>query len=147
MAKSLKTIQREAIRQFLEGNTTHPTVADIYAAVSRTGAVTSITTVYNVLAYLKKQGIVRELPALGGEGRRFDANPRPHDHLICTACHAIVDIDLPHELTLTEEQRHGFAIADITIHVYGLCPECQQGTRKAVARRRTKLATPKSSQR
>jgi Fe2+ or Zn2+ uptake regulation protein len=68
-----------------------------------------------------------ELPVHSGEGRRFDSNPVPHDHLICTDCGAVVDIDIgiDHSVLLIDEQKRGFNILGVFTFVYGLCPECK----------------------
>ena len=128
-ARPQKTAQRNTITTFLAGNRSHPTAQEIYAAVSETLTTISLTTVYNTLNLLKKQGVVRELPALQGKGKRFDPDLRPHDHLFCTACGSVVDVDLPHAVELTDEQRQGFEIRQVSINIYGLCPRCKSGGR------------------
>ncbi len=52
----------------------------------------------------------------------------PHDHLICSICGEIVDIegDIYHSSLLTEKQRLDFDIREICITVYGVCPNCKK---------------------
>jgi Fur family transcriptional regulator, peroxide stress response regulator len=126
--KPQRTAQRLAILDFLKDNKSHPSVKDIYEHVSEKLSNISMTTVYNTLELLKLQGQVLELPiTIHGEGKRFDSNVTPHDHIICTSCNRVVDIELNinHALLLTEKQQCGFDIKKISINVYGLCPECK----------------------
>jgi Fur family peroxide stress response transcriptional regulator len=125
-----KTAQRTAILSYLKDNKSHPTVIDIHKEVSKKLSTISIATVYNTMDILKKNGLVTELPVHSGDGRRFDSNTVPHDHLICTDCSAVVDIDIgigiDHSMLLTEEQKRGFNVLGVFTFVYGLCPGCRK---------------------
>jgi len=126
--KPQRTAQRLAILDYLKDNKSHPSVKDIYEHVSEKLSNISMTTVYNTLELLKLRGLVLELPiTIHGEGKRFDSNVTPHDHIICTVCGRVVDIeiDVNHALLLTEEQKHGFDIREISINVFGVCPACK----------------------
>jgi Fur family transcriptional regulator, peroxide stress response regulator len=126
--KPQRTAQRLAIYDYVKGNKSHPSVKEIYRHVSEKLSNISITTVYNTMDLLKKRGIVLELPvAIHGEGRRFDSTVTPHDHLICTSCGSVFDIevDVDHSLLLTDKQQQGFDIKEISINVYGVCSQCK----------------------
>jgi Fur family peroxide stress response transcriptional regulator len=125
--KHHNTAQRIAILEYLKDNKSHPSIMDIYNHVSKQLSTISITTVYNIMDMLVKEGIVFELPVLHGEGRRYDATQISHDHLICDDCGRIIDINvgLDHSVLLNEEQRHGFDINGIYSRIYGMCPECK----------------------
>lgn len=129
MAKQIqKTPQRIAIMSYLNGNKSHPTIMDIYNAVSRKLSAISMTTVYNTMNLLKEEGVVRELPAVFGHGVRFDPDMSLHHHLVCTICGEFIDIDLKdidHSLLLSDEQRKGFDVEKISIKIYGVCPDCK----------------------
>lgn len=84
-----------------------------------------MTTVYNTVDLLKKNGLIHELPAFNGEGIRFDSNLTPHDHLICSVCGKIVDIIVDHSILPTEKQKDGFDIKETRIQFNGLCPNCK----------------------
>jgi Fur family transcriptional regulator, peroxide stress response regulator len=128
MKKYHKTAQRAAIMQYLKNNRHHPNVTDIYNNVSKKLSTISMTTIYNTVDLLKKDGLISELPARNEEGRRFDPNPTPHDHLICSICGTIVDIDIDvdHSLLLNEEQQKGFEIDEVSLNVLGVCPNCKK---------------------
>jgi Fur family peroxide stress response transcriptional regulator len=86
-----------------------------------------MTTVYNTIDLLKKDGLIHELPVRNVEGMRFDSNLTPHDHLICSICGNIVDVEfnLDNMSLLTEKQKNGFDIREIRINVYGVCSNCK----------------------
>ena len=126
MKKYHKTAQRVAIMQYLENNRHHPSITDIYNNVSKKLSTISMTTVYNTIDLLKEEGLIQELAVLYHEGRRFDSNLAPHDHLICSICGKIVDVkfDFDNSMLLTEKQKNGFDIREIRINVYGVCSKC-----------------------
>lgn len=124
LKKAQKTAQREAIMSYLKDNRNHPSVADIYAAVSEQIGTISLTTVYNTLMLLQKEGLLKEIPVHGSSGKRFDPNSFPHDHLICTSCGLIVDITQTSAINISPEHLQGFEIQEISVKVYGLCPQC-----------------------
>lgn len=133
--KPQRTAQRIAIYDFVKDNRSHPSVKEIYQHVSGRLSNISVTTVYNTMDLLKKRGHVMELPiTIHGEGRRFDSNISPHDHLICTSCGRVVDIevDVDHALLLNESQQRGFDVNKISINVFGICPACKQEKKETV---------------
>ena len=130
LKKAQKTAQREAIMAYLKDNRMHPSVADIYAAVSEQLGTISLTTVYNTLLLLEKEGMLKEIPVHGSSGKRFDPNSLPHDHLICTSCGLIVDIPQTSAINISPEYLHGFEIQEISVKIYGLCPQCKNKSKK-----------------
>ena len=101
---------------------------DIYNAVSKKISNVSLTTIYNTMKLLKEEGMIRELPAVAGQGVRFDTNLNPHHHIICNDCGMLVDVDLKdihQHMLLSQEQRKGFDVQKISIKIYGICPQCR----------------------
>ena len=132
--KPQRTAQRLAILDYLKDNKSHPSVKDIYEHVSERLSNISMTTVYNTLELLKLQGQVLELPiTIHGEGKRFDSNVTPHDHIICTYCGRVVDIelDINHASLINENQQCGFDVKKISINAFGVCPECKSKESRA----------------
>lgn len=117
------TPQRIAILDFLEGNLSHPSAEDVYRAVRRKFPTMSFATVYNTLETLKGRGMLRELTGDPGK-KRFDPNPRPHHHLICTRCRRIEDAHAEFRLPVAERDRAGFTITGAHVEFYGTCAEC-----------------------
>jgi len=122
-----KTAQRTAILQYLKNNKHHPNIIDIHKNVSKKLSTISMTTVYNTIDLLKEEGLIQELAVLYHEGRRFDSNLAPHDHLICSICGKIVDVEVNdnHSLMLTEKQKNGFDVREIRIKFHGICTNCK----------------------
>ena len=121
------TAQHAAIVKYLKKNKHHPNIIDIYKNVSKKLSTISMTTVYNTIDILKKEGLIQELFVSHHGGIRFDFNPEPHHHIICSICGNIVDVefDVNHSLLLTEIQKHGFEINKTCINFYGVCSNCK----------------------
>lgn len=122
--KGLKlTPQRQAIVEYLQGCTNHPTADEIFIAVNERFPLTSRATVYNTLNWLKEAGQVSEV--FEGGVARFDPNLDPHYHFVCRACGSVEDIELdafgplPH-CTLTGRQ----TVESFDITMRGLCAKC-----------------------
>lgn len=123
---SLKlTPQRLAIMEYLEGNTSHPSAAEIYSVVSEKYPTMSFATVYNTLQALREKGRVLELSIDSGK-MRFDPNTKPHHHLICLQCKNIADVHRKFALNLAEGERCDYEIIGNHVDFYGICPKCKQ---------------------
>lgn len=124
--KGLKiTPQRRLIFETLFGNHSHPTADDVYQRVVPALPNISRTTVYNTLGELVALGELVEIDL--GEGKtRYDTNTRPHHHLICTSCHAVVDLHRDFDgLGLSPEEARGYRIVRHQVAFYGQCSDCQ----------------------
>jgi len=134
--KSFKlTPQRAAIMSYLEGNMSHPSAEDIYAAVLEKYPMVSLATVYNTLEVLKQLGKVIELN-IDGERKHFDPETVPHHHLICTMCKKIVNIQTEFDLEVPTEITKGFSIHSRHANFYGVCPECKKSEEKGMGEQR-----------
>ena len=119
------TPQRLAILEYLEGNMSHPSAAEIYKAVSERYPTMSFATVYNTLQILREKGRVLELSIDSGK-MRFDPNTKPHHHLICVQCKNITDVHRKFTLKLPEGERCDYEIVGNHVDFYGICPKCKQ---------------------
>jgi Fur family peroxide stress response transcriptional regulator len=119
------TPQRLAILEYLDGNKEHPSAEDIYKAVSKKFPTMSLATVYNTLMTLKQRGLVKEL-TMDPVKMRFDPQPAPHHHLICTDCRKIIDIHAKFKISLPEVEDKGFEIIGNHIEFYGRCSHCRK---------------------
>jgi Fur family peroxide stress response transcriptional regulator len=86
------TAQRYAVIKFLIDHPSHPTAAEIFAAVNRLDSRSSRATTYNNLRDLVQAGLVREV-AVEGRAARFDAKRVQHHHFICDRCGNVEDMD------------------------------------------------------
>jgi Fur family peroxide stress response transcriptional regulator len=128
--KTRKTPQKMAIVEFLETTTAHPSAEMIHKALSARFPTMSLSTVYNTLRALQKEGQVHEL-GVDPSKSRFDPDPRPHHHLICLGCGKISDIHRPFEIDLSAEDRDGFAVLRSQVDFFGLCSPCQRKPRQS----------------
>lgn len=119
------TPQRLAIMEYLEGNKSHPSAAEIYSAVSKKYPTMSFATVYNTLQTLREKGRILELSIDSGK-MRFDPNTKPHHHLICVQCKNISDVHREFSLDLPEGERCDYEIIGNHVDFYGICPQCKK---------------------
>jgi Fur family transcriptional regulator, peroxide stress response regulator len=121
------THQRHVLYEILKNMHGHPSPEEVYARVKRRIPSISLATVYKNIHLFIESGIFREVSMHHGS-LRMETNPKPHHHLVCTACKSITDIEAD-ELGLTEMQGRlpgGFLAQRYAVDVLGLCPACQQ---------------------
>ncbi len=117
------TPQRMAIMELLEGNTSHPSVEEIYQELKPKYPSLSAATVYNTLEALAKVGEIQEI-SIDPQRRRFDPNPRPHCHFLCTHCQKVYDLDIALEDIPVPNHIGGFIINNFSLYLYGECERC-----------------------
>jgi len=102
----------------------HPTVDEIFEALSPDIPSLSKTTVYNTLHTFVKAGLARAVD-IDEAQTRFDGTISEHGHFQCDACGAItnfaVDIDRIPVAGLDQ-----FEISERNIYFRGLCPKCHK---------------------
>lgn len=85
------TAPRRAIVRFLDGQTSHPTAGEVFAAISASDPEASRATVYATLALLVEVGALRALRHAEAE-TRYDPHLAPHHHTCCPHCGALADV-------------------------------------------------------
>lgn len=121
------TPQRVAILRAIVENDNHPSADDVYAAIRKEFPTTSLATVYKTITLLKEAGEILEL-GFGDDGSRYDGRrPKPHPHLICTKCGAIMDSDLADMDSLVQSlaRSANFKVLSNRFDIFGLCAACQ----------------------
>jgi Fe2+ or Zn2+ uptake regulation protein len=110
-----------------EGPSDHPTADDIHAAVREHIPQISRTTVYRVLDFLVRFGIITKISHTGSVAR-FDPDTGRHHHLLCLRCGEVIDIngDELDALTIPDRLPEGFQTIDYCISVRGICSSCQK---------------------
>lgn len=120
------TDQRLAILSHLLEADRHLSEDDIYIALKSRGI--GKTTVFRTMKMLEDCGLVDPVMDSKGEVRYEVNRERPHhDHLICTGCNRITEIQWP-EVEKTQEKvcrALGFKISRHRHEIFGLCKECQ----------------------
>lgn len=106
-------------------STDHPTAEQLHRRLADQGCAMALATVYNNLASLQEQGLVRKVRAASGPDR-YDV-PRRHDHLVCARCGKLSDATLE-DLTDSIQRQLGAEIISYDLQISYLCDECAQDT-------------------
>ena len=137
------TAQRLAVFRAVSGQP-HIT-ADAVAEVVRAeiGAI-SLQSVYDALALLVAEGLIRRIQPAGSAARFEDRVGDNHHHLICRICGRVVDIDcaVGSAPCLTAGDDKGYEIDEAEVAYWGRCPECvaRAGDAESSSRRRPRGA-------
>lgn len=121
------TPQRIAVYDILMNTKEHPTVEAIYNKLQPAYPTMSLATVYKSLEMFKDLNLVQELN-VGEDKFRYDANIKPHPHVICTSCGRVEDVDDGLFFPLAEHVslKTGYEITGQKLYFYGQCPDCKQ---------------------
>ena len=120
------TPQRKVVLEKLCRMKSHPTAAELYAAVRHQLPRISLGTVYRNLEVLHEDGVIRKMEFAGAESR-FDGNMDPHDHVRCTECGLIEDIfpQDPGQAPSHPVELAGFLVRGYRLEYFGVCPGCR----------------------
>ncbi|WP_291528977.1 Fur family transcriptional regulator [Bacteroides sp. UBA939] len=123
------SMQRIAIMKYLMDHRTHPTVDEIYTALSPTIPTLSKTTVYNTLKILSEQGAAQTL-TIDERNTCYDADITPHAHFLCKHCGKIYDLSCDASIKQTEEiDMDGYEVQEIHYYYKGICKQCKEKKR------------------
>ncbi len=125
------THSRRLILALLSVQNDHPTTDGIIQALRKKGYPISPATLYQNLNKLVETGLLHRLTDAEGLNR-FDANLKPHHHLICTACNRMIDVSLNEDPLLKQkptgyesgEMLSGWNIRSVNVELTGTCPSC-----------------------
>lgn len=120
------TAQRAAAYRALNATDSHPTADAIYLSVRQEIPDISLATVYKALEAFVSCGLARKLTY--GEGpARYDHRTDAHDHVRCTSCGAVRDVESTPLGRRLEEFQEGtdFDVRDYRLELLGLCPDCR----------------------
>ena len=125
------TAQRLAVLRAVEGQP-HIT-ADGVAEIVRTeiGAI-SRQSVYDALAMLTAEGLIRRIQPAGSSAR-FEARVGDnHHHVICRTCGRTADVNcaVGSAPCLTAADDCGFEIDEAEVIYWGRCPDCASQARR-----------------
>jgi Fe2+ or Zn2+ uptake regulation protein len=121
------TPQRAAILEAVQGADGHLTAGEIFERVHARYPSIAYGTVYRTLHLFAERGLILEFP-FGDEASRFDKRTDRHDHVRCTVCGKLVDVDVPEALFARQvaSEQTGFAIVGHQTVFSGTCPACQR---------------------
>ena len=120
--------QRESIKDYLSQTKEHPTADTVYMHIREKYPNISLGTVYRNLNLLADLGEIMKLSP-GNGSDRFDGNPNPHYHFVCTECSRVLDLDiapdaLDHINRIAEAGFNG-EIHGHSTFFYGKCGNCK----------------------
>jgi Fur family ferric uptake transcriptional regulator/Fur family peroxide stress response transcriptional regulator len=118
------SVQRTAVMEYLMNNRTHPTIDEIYLALSPVMPTLSKTTVYNTLDLFVERGVVREL-LIDEKNARYDVDISAHAHFFCKSCGKVYDIFNLKPGIFQLPQNTPFKIDAVEISYSGLCEQCK----------------------
>ena len=120
------TTQRAAILAVVQSAEKHLTAGEIFERVRRRYPTIAYGTVYRTLHLLAELGLIQEFP-FGDQASRFDRRTDRHDHVHCTVCGALVDVDVPIAILARQvaADQTGYQIHEHQTVFSGICPDCQ----------------------
>lgn len=125
------TNQREIVLRELQKSKKHLTADELYVIVKKIMPRISLATVYRNLEILSETGLIGKLE-ISGRQKRFDYDPKEHDHIYCVICHRVDNLDVAHEDWNPEQFRNvaGYSITGYRLEILGICPDCQKKRKK-----------------
>ena len=120
------TAQRTLILAEVQAAESHLTAGEIFERVRRRDPKIAYGTVYRSLHLLAKRGLIQEL-TFADQASRFDKRVDRHDHVHCTACGLLLDVDVPVALIARHvaEEQSGFAVQSHHTLFAGTCATCR----------------------
>ena len=119
------SVQRTAIMEYLLSYRTHPTIEEIYLALSPSMPTLSKTTVYNTMNLFLEHKVVQQL-VIDEKNARFDVDTTAHAHFMCKSCVKVYDIFNLSPTMFSVPQNLGFDIHSVEISYSGICNECRE---------------------
>ena len=132
------TAQRFAVYKALAEDLAHPTAESVYARVSKRLPGLSFATIYRTLQFFENEKLIRKVSSPGAIGR-FDANKRPHQHLVCRVCGSLEDISIPELHSAAIPNVSGFTVEELDIRLVGRCQACSSSQSKPQMRQAARL--------
>ena len=125
------TQQRLDIYRELASRDDHPSAEDIYAEVSSRMPTISLDTVYRTLATLELNGLIFRVHAFDDRAR-FDANLSPHQHVVCTGCESVKDLQWQafEVMKLPTETKEWGHVETKRVVLRGICKKCLEKKEK-----------------
>lgn len=118
------SVQRTAVMEYLLNHRTHPTIDEIYVALSPSMPTLSKTTVYNTLNLFIEKAAVQQL-SIDEKNARYDIDTSAHAHFICKTCGKVHDVFNLKPQIFDTPKNTGFIIQNVEISYSGICNNCQ----------------------
>lgn len=124
------TAQRLAVMRAVAGHP-HVTADGVAEAVRVDIGAISLQSVYDALAVLVAEGLIRRIQPAGSPARFENRVGDNHHHLICRDCGRVVDVDcaVGSAPCLTAVDDKGYEIDEAEVAYWGRCPDCLAAAR------------------
>jgi len=122
------TRARKSIIDILSTGNVPLSLTDIKKNLEKKDIKADRTTIYREALFLKKQGVICEIPVGGGRKGYKVCGDAHHHHLICIRCNKVEEIAFKKNLLSKEKevsQQKNFKVLDHLLEFYGLCGDCQ----------------------
>lgn len=118
------SMQRLAIMDYLINHLIHPTIDDVYQALSNKVPTLSRTTVYNTLRMLSENQAAQMI-TIDEHRVCYDGNVESHVHFYCKKCGKIIDLFGEQAPKLEGEKTvEGNIIQEEQLYYKGICAKC-----------------------
>jgi Fe2+ or Zn2+ uptake regulation protein len=114
--------QRIKVLEYMNRNGGHPTVEEIFKALSPMIPSLSKVTIYNTLHTFVETGLVRVVE-IDDAQMRYDITLDDHGHFLCAACGTIYNFPVSLD-PASIAGLHQFKITQKNVYFKGLCPNC-----------------------
>jgi len=116
------SLPRVKIYEYLNTFRSHPTVDEIYNALSDELITLSKTTVYNTLDLFVKHKLAVQVLIEDNEAR-YDSDTSNHGHFKCIKCQTVYDFN--YDLSTADiPTLEGFTLDEYHTYIKGVCKEC-----------------------
>ena len=121
------TRYRRTVLEVLRSTENHPTAAEILRMVRRRRPGVAYATIYNALNWLERKGLIGRVD-FAEEAARYDPIIARHDHLVCSRCGDLKDVQLELSARLLGHvaRRARFRVERYHTELFGLCGACSK---------------------
>jgi len=126
-SKIKKTPARIAITDYLYSINSPVDIEKIVEFLRSEKLNTNKVTVYRIIEYLYRNGLLERLDF--GEGKfRYEVKKGDHHHLICDTCGRIEDVsdNFTKEYENDIKKNKGFLVKKHSLEFFGICSNCQK---------------------
>lgn len=118
------TRQRLVVKKVLCDACAHLTAEEIYDRAKLLLPDIALGTVYRNLGALVESGEIVRID-VSGEASRYDGNVIPHEHIVCTACGRVDDVNIDGVDELIRA-RDDLRISGYMLTLYHVCENCRK---------------------
>jgi Fe2+ or Zn2+ uptake regulation protein len=120
------TAQRLSVLRAVAGQA-HLSADEVAGIAALDIGTISRQAVYDALAVLVENGLIRRIQPVGSPARYEDRVNDNHHHLICRVCSRVVDVDCAVGAApcLEAADDLGYEIDEAEVAYWGRCPQCQ----------------------